>query len=247
MNLIYSVPPGYIRIGAGIPGESIMKINMLIMAAGCTVAVLGCNKSSDHDRRAELASANGLMPGPAPTYEEIYIVDQAQVKTAPKRTVSYEPLESAAGDGGKKSAPAETAEEEAPKTKKPTAKPAAPKPEKTAAPKAAEPKSAAPAKTPAAPAKTPAKSPSGSGGSFWKNVGAKALTGGGPPPGAGKAPPTQTGKEKPKAAKSDDDSKDKEDAAEESDEDAGDDEKDADEKEEDDDSGKDDKKDDDGG
>jgi hypothetical protein len=168
------------------------------LAMGC---LAGCDKSGDQGRTAALASANGLMPGGTPTFEEVYVVDQVQVKTAPKRTVSYEPL---AVSGAASVAKTDAVEKE------PAVKPAK---------KAAGGAKATPAKSPAVTVKAPAASPAAQphvGGNFWKNVGSKTLMGGGGNPGkapnptkpAAKTAAADVGKSKPTAAKPKTDAKD---------------------------------------
>ncbi|QDV91630.1 hypothetical protein RAS2_27340 [Phycisphaerae bacterium RAS2] len=169
-----------------------------LSAAVFAVALVGCESKPHPSRPAQTATA-GLMPAGQPGYDEGYVIDQGQVKTAPARKVSYEPFESFR----KKSVAAASKPDEAASE---TDADADITPAKTKA--AARP--AAPGPRPSAP---PAMPP-GAGGGFWQRVGMKTLSGamGGPPP-AGATPPPAGDEE----TATDDDSADDEESETESD------------------------------
>lgn len=171
----------------------------VLSAALIAVALAGCENKPEPRRAAQTAVA-GLMPAGQPGYDEGYVIDQAQVKTAPARKVSYEPFESfRKKSGAAASKPEETANESDAGADGTPAK--------------ARPASARPASPGARPA-APRQMPPGAGGGFWQRVGMKTLAGvmGGPTP-AGATPPPAGDEE----TTTDDDSADDEESQTESD------------------------------
>lgn len=57
------------------------------------VCVSACEKSAEPSERADRARLDGLMPGATPRFDPTYVVNQADVKVLPERTISYEPLD----------------------------------------------------------------------------------------------------------------------------------------------------------
>ncbi len=76
------------------------KLLCVLSAMGLAICV-GCDTSTHENRRAYTARA-GLMPGATPAMSSIYTQNQGEVKLAPERTISYEPLESFRGRGASK-------------------------------------------------------------------------------------------------------------------------------------------------
>lgn len=153
----------------------------VLSAALIAVALAGCENKPEPRRAAQTAVA-GLMPAGQPGYDEGYVIDQAQVKTAPARKVSYEPFESfRKKSGAAASKPDPATNEPDPDTNLKTGKPKPP----TARPAVSQ------------------QMPPGAVGGFWQRVGMKTLAGamGGPPPAGATQPPAAT-----EEAASDDDS-----------------------------------------
>ncbi|GJQ25870.1 MAG: hypothetical protein HBSAPP02_09020 [Phycisphaerae bacterium] len=150
-----------------------------LAAALIAVALAGCENKPEPRRTAQTAVA-GLMPAGQPGYDEGYVIDQAQVKTAPARKVSYEPFESFRKKSGATAARPEGAANESGADADVT--PAKPRPA-----------AARPASAGARPA-APRQMPPGAGGGFWQRVGMKTLAGamGGPPPAGATQPPAAT-------------------------------------------------------
>lgn len=151
-----------------------------LSAAFFVVALAGCESKPHPSRPAQTAVA-GLMPAGQPGYDEGYVIDQAQVKTAPARKVSYEPFESFRKKSGAAPSKSEETANESDADEDIT-----PVKSKSAAGRPA---------TPGARPASPQQMPPGAGGGFWQRVGMKTLTGamGGPPPAGATQPPAATG------------------------------------------------------
>ncbi len=57
------------------------------------ICASACEKSAEPSERADQARLDGLMPGATPRFDPTYVVNQADVKVLPERTISYEPLD----------------------------------------------------------------------------------------------------------------------------------------------------------
>lgn len=73
-----------------------LRLTWLCFAIGVFLLSTGCEKSSDRERKAYLATGN-LMPAGLPEIDVQYIEDQSKVKVLPAREISYSPLESFKG------------------------------------------------------------------------------------------------------------------------------------------------------
>jgi len=68
------------------------RYHRLCLAAVLLLFAAACEKSAEPQPRASVARDN-MMPAADPTFEPIYVANQKDVKLAPARTVSYEPLD----------------------------------------------------------------------------------------------------------------------------------------------------------
>lgn len=69
-----------------------IRYRRLCLAAVLLIVPVGCEDSAEPRPQARVAKA-GLMPDGQPAFELDYITNQSNVKLAPARTVSYEPLD----------------------------------------------------------------------------------------------------------------------------------------------------------
>ncbi len=74
----------------------VRQTTLCVLSAALLAICVGCDTSTHEDRRAYTARA-GLMPGATPLMSSIYTKNQAEVKLAPERSISYQPLESFRG------------------------------------------------------------------------------------------------------------------------------------------------------
>ncbi len=181
-----------------------LSLPIALSAALFAVALAGCENKPEPRRPAHTAVA-GLMPAGQPAYDEGYVIDQSQIKTAPARKVSYEPFESfrkkSEATASKPEKPADASDADADIT-----------------PAKARPTTARPTSSGARPA-APPQLPPGAGGGFWQRVGMKTLAGamGGPPPAGATPPPAATEESASDEDSTDDDSEEDSDDGEASD------------------------------